>query len=299
MGSLPYRYFEPDQAARLGSLQLVARTLVEGFVSGLHRSPHHGFSAEFSEHRPYTPGDDLRHLDWVALARTDRFFVKRYEQETNLRAHVLLDVSGSMDYGSGALTKLQYGCYLAAIMAYLMVRQQDLVGLVCFDRRIRSYLAPAGSPSHLDRLFNQLEQIRPGRTTSVSNTFHDLAERIGKRGLVIVMSDLYDDPAAVMRGLRHFRHRKHQVVVFHILDQAELYLPFSRLATFVDKETGQRLQIDPKLIRDRYRREVEHFLTVIRRECNDSAIDYLPTDTTTPYHHTLRAYLASRRKVPH
>ena len=297
MGSLPYHYFEGEQAAKLGSLRLVARTLVEGFISGLHRSPHHGFSAEFSEHRPYTPGDDLRYLDWVALARTDRFYVKSYEQETNLRAHVLLDVSGSMDYGSGPLTKLQYGCYLAAMMAYLMVRQQDLVGLVCFDRRICSYLAPGGSASHLDRLFGLLERIRPGRTTSLSETFHDLAERIGKRGLVIVISDLYDDPAAVMRGLRHFRHRKHQVVVFHILDDAELHLPFSRLATFVDKETGERLQVDPKLVRDQYRREVEQFLTFIRRECNDSAIDYLLADTTTSYHQTLRGYLAGRRKV--
>jgi len=297
MAQARYRYFEPQRAASLGKLRLVARAMVEGFITGLHRSPHHGFSVEFSEHRQYSPGDDLRHFDWLALARTDRFFVKRYEQETNLRAHILLDVSGSMDYGTGGVTKLQYGCFLTALTAYLMARQQDQVGLVCFDRRIRAHLPPASSPAHLDRLFGLLEQIRPGKTTSFSATFHELAERMGKRGLVLVISDLFDEASEVMRALRHFRHRKHQVIVFHVLDPAELELPVSHVVTFVDRETGQRLQVDPKFVQEPYRRELDAFLVCLRRECNDSAIEYVQTTTRTPYDLLLRRYLASRRKV--
>ncbi|MBN1345664.1 MAG: DUF58 domain-containing protein [Phycisphaerae bacterium] len=291
----PYKYFDPEQAAQLGKLNLIARTAVEGFVTGLHRSPHHGFSVEFSEHREYTPGDDLRHLDWVALARTDRYYVKRYEQETNLRAHILLDVSGSMDYGTGATTKFDYGCRLAAMIAYLMTRQQDMVGLVAFDQAIRKHLPPGSTPTHLDRLFTSLEEITPGNVTAVSRTFHDLAEKIARRGLIIIISDLYDDPGEVMKALRHFRHKKHQVIVFHVFDQAELDLPFNKLMTFVDMETQEKLQIDPKFIRHEYKRQVDAFVSRYRRDCSDSAIEYILASTATPYDVMLRGYLASRQ----
>ncbi len=293
----PYKFFEPDQAERLGKLNLIARTAVEGFITGLHRSPHHGFSVEFSEHREYTSGDDLRHLDWVALARTDRYYVKQYEQETNLRAHVLLDVSGSMDYGAEAMTKFEYGCRLASMIAYLMVRQQDMVGLVTFDRAIRSHIPPGSTAMHLDRLFNSLEEVRPGGVTAVSRTFHDLAEKIARRGLIIIISDLYDDPAEVMRALRHFRHNKHQVIVFHVFDQAELDLPFDKLVTFVDMETQEKLQIDPKYVRDEYKRQIEDFIGQYRRDCSDSAIEYVVASTAMPYDAMLRSYLASRQRM--
>jgi len=246
-----YRYFEPEKALRMGKLALTVRGVVEGFISGLHRSPHHGFSAEFSEHREYSPGDDLRHLDWLAYARTDRFYIKQYEQETNLRAYILLDVSGSMNYRSDGVTKFEYGCLLAAMLAYLMARQQDAVGLVAFDEQIRKYLPPASTPSHLDRLFRALEELRPGRPTAISRTFHDLAERLHRRSMVLVISDLYDEPREVMRALQHFRHRRHQVIVLQVMDPAELRLPMNDLVTFVDLESGQRIQIDPKLIRKR------------------------------------------------
>jgi len=293
----PYKYFEPEQAARLGKLNLIARTAVEGFVTGLHRSPHHGFSVEFSEHREYVSGDDLRHLDWVALARTDRYYIKRYEQETNLRAHILLDVSGSMGYGSGGMTKFEYGCRLASLIAYLMVRQQDVVGLVTFDKAIRSHLPPGSTATHLDRLFTSLEELTPGDVTAVSRTFHDLAEKIARRGLIIIISDLYDDPLDVMRALRHFRHNKHQVIVFHVFDPAELDLPFNKLVTFVDMETQEKLQIDPKFIRDEYKRQIDGFVARYRRDCSDSAIEYIVTSTATPYDVTLRSYLASRQRI--
>jgi len=293
----PYKYFDPEQAARLGKLNLIARTAVEGFVTGLHRSPHHGFSVEFSEHREYVSGDDLRHLDWVALARTDRYYVKQYEQETNLRAHILLDVSGSMGYGSGGTTKFEYGCRLASLMAYLMGRQQDVVGLVAFDKTIRSHIPPGSTAAHLDRLFTSLEEITPAHTTAVSKTFHDLAEKIARRGLIVIISDLYDEPLDVVRALRHFRRNKHQVIVFHVFDQAELDLPFNTLVTFVDMETDERLQIDPKLIREEYRRQIDEFIGRYRRDCSDSSIEYVVTSTATPYHVALRSYLASRQRI--
>ncbi len=297
MGKQAYKYFDPEQAARLGKLNLIARTVVEGFITGLHRSPHHGFSVEFNEHREYTSGDDLRHLDWVALARTDRYYIKQYEQETNLRAHILLDVSGSMAYGTGDQTKFEYGCRLASMIAYLMVRQQDMVGLVTFDEAIRDHLPPGSTAMHLDRLFTRLEDVTPGNVTAVSKTFHDLAEKIARRGLIIIISDLYDEPAEVMRALRHFRHKKHQVIVFHVLDQAEVDLPFNQLLTFVDMETEEKLQIDAKFIREEYKRQVDEFLARYRSDCSDSAIEYVVATTQTPYDVMLRSYLASRQRL--
>jgi uncharacterized protein (DUF58 family) len=290
-----YKYFEPEHAERMGKLNLIARTAVEGFITGLHKSPHHGFSVEFSEHREYTTGDDLRHLDWVALARTDRYYIKRYEQETNLRAHILLDVSGSMEYGSGEVTKFEYACRLASMIAYLMVRQQDMVGLVTFDEAIRAHLPPGSTATHLDRVFTALEEQTPGGLTAVSQTFHDLAEKIARRGLIIIISDLYDEPADVMRALRHFRHKKHQVIVFHVFDQAELDLPFGKLVTFVDMETTEKLQIDPKFVREEYRRQINEFVSQYRRDCSDSAIEYIVASTATPYDAMLRSYLAGRQ----
>lgn len=296
-GQQHYKYFDPHQAARLGKLNLIARTAVEGFITGLHRSPHHGFSVEFSEHREYTSGDDLRHLDWVALARTDRYYVKQYEQETNLRAHILLDVSGSMTYGTSEVTKFDYACRLASMIAYLMTRQQDMVGLVMFDEKIRRHLPPGSTALHLDRLFTSLEEVTPGTLTAVSRTFHDLAEKIARRGLVIIISDLYDEPADVMRALRHFRHKKHQVIVFHLFDQAELDLPFNQLSTFVDIETQEKIQIDPKFIREEYTQQLQAFIARYRRDCSDSAIEYIQTSTATPYDMMLRSYLAGRQRL--
>ena len=298
MPESPYRFFEPDRVGRLANLSLVARQVVEGFISGLHRSPHRGFSVEFSEHREYSPGDDLRHLDWVAWGRTDRFYIKQYEQETNLRAYILLDISGSMNYRyESDRTKFHYGCFMAACLAYLMARQQDVVGLVAFDEKIRLHLPPASTAAHLDRIFRGLQGLTPGKATSIAPTFHELAERIAKRGLIVIISDLYGEQGEVMRALQHFAYRKHQLILFHVFDPAELELPFKRMTNFVDLETNEKLQVDPRLVREAYKSEVGAFVDRYRRECSDRRIEYQLTSTATPYDRMLLNYLARRRRL--
>ena len=297
MAESRYLYFEPDKVGKLKNLNLLVRQAVEGFISGLHRSPHRGFSVEFSEHREYSPGDDLRHLDWIAWARSDRYYIKQYEQETNLRAHILLDVSGSMGFRLGdGPTKLQYGCFLVACLSYLMCRQQDVVGMVAFDEKVRFKLPPASAAAHLDRIFRYLSNTQPGRGTAVASTFHDLAMSIDRRGLVIVVSDLHDDPDQIVRALQHFAYKKHQIIVFHVLDEAELSFPFRGMKTFIDMETGNRLQVDAGRIRDTYLREMKDLTDFLRKECSDRKIEYVLAPTNAPYDHMLLQYL-SRRKV--
>jgi uncharacterized protein (DUF58 family) len=298
MAKSRYVYFQPQRVGKFANLNLLARQVVEGFISGLHRSPHRGFSVEFSEHREYSPGDDLRHLDWVAWGRTDRYYVKQYEQETNLRAYILLDVSGSMNYRrQGELTKFEYGCFLTACLAYLMSRQQDVVGVVAFDSAIRLHLPPASSPAHMDRVFTGLERLTCGKLTAIASTFHELAERIAKRGLIVIISDLYDEPAEVMRALQHFCYKKHQLMLFHVFDPAELDFPFKRMTNFVDLETGQRLQVDPRLVRQSYRQEVAGFIDRYRKECSDRSIEYVVASTAQPYDLMLLNYLARRKRL--
>ena len=296
MAKSPYQYFEPERIAKLQKLSLLARQAVEGFISGLHRSPHRGFSVEFSEHREYTPGDDLRHMDWIAWARCDRYYLKQYEQETNLRAYILLDVSASMGYRHSAeVSKFAYGCFLAACLSYLMCRQQDMVGMIAFDEGVRFHLPPRSTAAHLDRIFKHLETARPSRRTSIAATFHELADRIAKRGLVVVISDLYDDQDELLRALQHFAYKKHQIIVFHVMDPAELEFPFRTIRSFIDMETGRRLQVDPRYIRQAYLSEVSRFVDRYRRECADRNIEYVLTRTDSPYDRMLLNYLARRK----
>ncbi|MFP4105130.1 MAG: DUF58 domain-containing protein [Phycisphaerae bacterium] len=296
MPNTRYRHFEPEKIARLQNLSLLVRQAVEGFISGLHRSPHKGFSVEFSEHREYVPGDDIKHLDWVSWARTDRYYIKQYEQETNLRAQILLDLSRSMDYRqSGPMTKFQYAAFLSACLSYLMCRQQDVVGLVGFDRDVRINIPPASSAAHLDRIFRHLEMAQPGRQTAIAPTFHKLASMIARRGLVVIISDLYDDPDEVIRALQHFVYKKHQVIIFHLMDPAEIEFPFQKITSFVDMETKQRLQVDPRTVRAAYRKEVQAFIDRYRRECSDRNIEYVLCRTDVPYERMLLDYLTRRK----
>ena len=298
MAKSSYLYFEPDRIAKLKNLSLLARQAVEGFISGLHRSPHKGFSVEFAEHREYTPGDDTRHLDWVAWGRTDRYYIKQYEQETNLRAYILLDVSSSMNYRlDGDLTKFAYGCYLSACLGYLMSRQQDMVGMIAFDEDVRFHLPPGSTPAHMDRLFKELEKTKPGKKTAIATTFHRLADMIAKRGLVIVISDLYDEPSEIIKALQHFVYKKHQIIVFHVMDRAELEFPFKKICSFVDLETKERVQVDPRYIREAYIEEVNAFIETNRRECGDRNIEYVLTPTDQPYDMMLLNYLARRKAM--
>ena len=292
-----YRYLRPETVARLKNLSLTARSVVEGSVGGLHKSPYHGFSVEFAEHREYVPGDNIRYLDWLALARTDRYFVKQFDEETNLRCTILLDTSASMGYASsGGVSKLEYGCFLAASLAYLLVRQQDSVGLVTFDNEIRHNIPPRGSETHLNVLLRRLEEVSPGEITRVGGIFHNLASTLKRRGLIIILSDLYDDPKEVMRGLRHFRHKRHEVILFHLFDPAELAFPFDRLTQFIDLETTERLQVDPRYVRDEYLAQIEAFINGYKRDCSEGHIEYVVTDTSVPYDRMLTEYLGRRKR---
>ena len=283
--------------ARVKNLAVVARGVVEGFISGVHSSPYKGFSVEFAEHREYSAGDDPRHLDYRMLARTERLYVKQYEEETNMRVQVLLDTSGSMGYSyGGRLTKLAYGSYLTAILAYLMTRQQDSVGLTTFDKELRLDMPAHSSPRHFNEMMQQLEALIPGRETDIAETLHKLAGRFKRRCLIVLVSDLYDDPDEVMRALHHFRHCRHEVILFHVLDKAEIDFPFRETIDFHDMETNQRIQVDPSYVRPQYVAQMEAFIANYRRACAEAQIDYVQTDTSVPYDFMLSKYIAKRNR---
>jgi len=290
---------DPRLVSRLGRLDLVARLVVEGFISGLHKSPFHGFSVEFVEHRQYMPGDPLRSVDWKVLAKSDRVYVKQYEDETNLRAHLVVDHSASMDWSStpGGVTKLEYARTLAAALAYLMLGQQDAVGLLTFAEKIGTYIPARARRSHLDVLLTELDRLKPGGKTALADSLHHLAERIRQRGLVILFSDLMAPPDAVLKGLAHFRHRRHEVIVFHVLDPAERAFDFSEPGTFIDRETGEEVALEPWEVRGSYREKVGAWIERYRSECRRALVDYVPLDTATPYDQALFAYLEKRRRL--
>ena len=293
-----YKYLEPEALARVKNLSMVARGVVEGSISGLHASPYKGFSVEFADYREYTAGDDPRHLDYKMLARTERLYIKQYEEETNMRVQILLDTSGSMGYSHAAkITKFDYGAYLTAILSYMMTRQQDSVGLTTFDTEIRLDMPARSSPRHFNEMMHQLEEIKPASETGIAETLHKLANRFKKRCLIVLISDLYDEPDAVMRALHHFRHRRHEVIVFQVFDKAEIDFPFREMTAFHDLETHERIQIDPAYVRDVYVEQVEQFIETYRRGCAESHIDYVMTDTTTPYDFMLSRYLTKRAQL--
>jgi uncharacterized protein (DUF58 family) len=291
------RYLDPEGLARVGNMELVARQVVEGFLTGRHRSPYHGFSVEYLDHRAYSPGDEIRSLDWKILARTDRYFVKLFQDETNLRAYVLLDCSRSMTFKSGKLSKLEYGSYLAAALSYLMLHQNDAVGLVLFDDQLREYLVPRARPTQFRRILDVLESPPVGGDTDVGSMLHQLADRIKRRGLVILISDLIDDQARIANGLQHFRHNNHEVVVFHVMDDAELTLPYDRLARFKDMEGTGRVVANPKSLRNRYLARIGTFIDGLKAVCFERDISYNLTNTKEPYDMFLAAYLEKRARL--
>ena len=292
-----FKYLEPEVVAKLSNLSLVGRLVVEGFITGLHKSPHKGFSVEFAEHRQYVPGDDLRYLDWTVFARTDNYFIKQYEEETNVKAYLLVDRSASMGFGSGSVTKLQYACYLAAALSYLMIRQRDAAGLVTFDSQIRRLLPPRSRPTQLRAILEELQDLEPGEQSDLGRTFHDLAENIKRRGLIIVFSDLLDNPDRLLPALQHFRHNKHEVLVFHILDRQELEFDYEDYATFQDLETGRQLPLDPAFFRQTYLDRIEAYQSRFRRFASENRIDYLMLSTEVPYDRSLMAYLSKRARM--
>ena len=291
------KFLSPQLLSKLSKMEMKARFVVEGFLIGLHRSPYHGFSVEFAEHRQYMPGDPIRDIDWKVYAKTDRYYIKEYEEETNLRAYILLDASASMGYRSNGITKLEYGSYLAAALSYLMLKQKDAVGLTVFDEGMRSYLPPRSARSHLHDLLKELVRLEPSHTTHVSSTFHQLAERIKRRGLVLIISDLFSEPEDILMGLKHFRYKKNEVIVFHILDPMEKSFAYQREAIFVDMETGEEILTQPWQIRGEYQGQIRDLVQLYKTQCGESRIEYVSLDTSVPLDYALFAYLQKRKHL--
>jgi uncharacterized protein (DUF58 family) len=291
------RFLNPAIIARLGTMELKARTVVEGFLSGLHRSPYKGFSVEFAEYRQYLPGDDLSTLDWKVFARSDRYYVKKYEEETNLECHLLLDVSASMAYrGAAPMSKMEYGSVLAASLAFLMHRQRDATGLMAFDEKIAFRLPASARPGHLNALLLGLERIQAGKRSDVGRPLHQLAEALLKRSLVVLISDLLDEPEPIIQGLRHLKFRGSDVIVFQLLDPNELTFPFKGSAKFKDLESDQELVTDPASIRTAYLRELAGLTLKYDRALRGAGIDYVQLDTSQPLDFALLAYLDARSR---
>ena len=289
-------YFDPRVLAKLSNMSLRARYVVEGLLSGMHKSPYRGYSVEFAEHREYVPGDEIRRIDWKAYGKFDRYFIKEYEEETNLRAYIFLDASASMAYGSQGISKFDYGSYLAAAMAYLMLRQGDYVGLITFNTEVQSYIPPRSGSQHLPALMRQLEQTQPQGATHLDQALRDIAGKRTKRGMILVISDLFDTPELVLKSLKYFRHRRNEVMVFHLLDHNELTFPFERLTMFEDIEDPTvRVLSDPRTVREAYLQQLQAFIDEYRRGCRREMIDYTCFPTTTPLDLALTRYLARRR----
>ncbi len=291
------KYLQPEMVAVLNSMALRARLVVEGYIIGQHRSPYHGFSVEFAEHRAYGPGDEIRHIDWRLFGKTERLYVKRYEEETNLRAHIILDTSRSMLYKSGTVSKLNYANSLAASLSYLMINQQDAPGLIQFSNKIDTFIPPKSKPSHLNIILKQLDDNKTGKDTKIENVLHRMAERINKRGIVILISDLLDDSVEVINGLKHFRHKHQEVIVFHILDRKELEFDFNSRTRFLDMESGEEIITEPWHIRSNYTELISGLQKYYQKECRESLIDYVPIFTDENLDKSITGYLNKRRKL--
>jgi uncharacterized protein (DUF58 family) len=293
----PEQYLRPDVIRQVARLDLRAKFIVEGFLAGLHASPYHGFSVEFSEHRKYVPGDDLKDLDWGIYAKTDKYYIKKFEAETNVSGYLVMDLSASMAYTyRQELTKFDYAICLAAALGYLMIHQQDPVGLVTFDTRIRACLPPRSKRTQLATMLAVLANLKPAGETDVGACLHQLAAMIRSKSLVMLFSDLLTDPEPVLESLHHLRHRGNEIILFHILDEAEVYFPFEGVIEFEDVEEHDKLTIDARSMRSDYLQEVGQFRERYREECAKANIDFVPMDTSVSFDKALMEYLLQRRK---
>jgi len=295
-GQRPHRYLDPEVLQKIGQLDLIAREVVEGLRVGMHKSPLRGFSTEFVHHRPYVPGDNLRHLDWRVYGRTRRYYVKLFEAETNFDANLLLDASSSMRYSSGAVTKLEYAKYMAASLAYLIVGQHDSAGLAVFDAELRRYIQPKGSMSVINDIATELEQTEDVPRTNVGRLLNEFANRLRRKGFVMLFSDLFDHVDEFVHGLDHLRFGGHNVTVFHILDPYELSFPFRGMYRFDGLEGEEYIRTEPERVRAAYLEEVRKYLTQIREACERSHVDYMLVDTSRPVDAVLSSYLIGRVK---
>ncbi|MFW6058789.1 MAG: DUF58 domain-containing protein, partial [Phycisphaeraceae bacterium] len=273
---------------------LVAKLVVEGFINGLHRSPFHGFSVEFADHREYVPGDDLKYIDWLLYARTDHYYIKRYEEETNLRTTILLDGSASMGFGTGALTKWDYSCFLSTCLAYLMIKQQDAVGMTVFGDRPELLIPPRSRGSQLRQLMQAMIRHTPHGQTRLADSLYATVRNLKRRGMVVLVSDLIDDPDETLRAIRMIGSHKHDVIVFHVQDHAEWEFDFEGPTLFRDMETGEELEVDPAAVREAYLEQQRELEDMYRRRLTEVGIDYHPITTRQPYDKALSAYLNRR-----
>jgi len=292
----PVRFLAPEVLASIGSLELLARAVVEGFIAGLHRSPFTGFSTEFAEYRQYMPGDDLRHLDWRLLGRTDRYFIKKYRGDTNSQCHILVDASASMRYSTGKVTKLQYAQFLASSLAYLVNRQQDAVGLIAFDQDVRTHVPAHNRSGHMRTIFGHMAQLEPGSETKLAKVLHEAAERITRRGIVIVISDMYDEPEEIISALQHLRFRGNDVIVFHVLDKNEIEFDFDEPVLLEDVETEEEIHVLPDILAEGYREAIGGHIKQLREGAAANRIDYELLTTDKPLDYALFSFLAKRAK---
>ncbi|MEW6129827.1 MAG: DUF58 domain-containing protein [Acidobacteriota bacterium] len=288
------RYLAPEILARINSLELIARSVVEGFISGLHRSPYLGFSTDFAEHRQYMPGDDLRHLDWKLLARTDRLYIKKYQGDTNTQMMVMVDTSGSMGYASSEVTKLQYAQYLASSLAYLGVRQHDSVGLIAFNESAVEHIPALSRTGHLRTVLGVIERLQAKQGTAISEQLHRIAEILNRRSIIVLLSDLYDEPQKVKEGLEHLRFEGNEVIVFQLMDKREIDFDFKEPVVLEDLESEEQLHVQPETLRDEYLRIINAHIEAIREAATANRVDYELLKTNEPLDQALSAYLNRR-----
>jgi len=292
------KYLDPDVVSRLDNMELRARLVVEGFITGLHKSPFHGFSVEFAQHRQYMPGDETKYIDWNIYGKTDKYFIKQFEEETNLKSYLLMDISKSMDYSSESrLRKIEYASYLASSLAYLLIKQRDAVGLITYDEDIKTYIPPHATKSYLKLILKELSSIKPEKKTFTSDSLDKIAEQIKRRSLIMIFSDFFDDPAKVLSTLKHFRHNSHEIIVFQILDPMEMDFAFGKDAIFKDMESEEELTTQPFHLQKAYQKEMQKFLDFYKKECLMNQIDYALLDTRTPFDVALMNYLRKRSKL--
>lgn len=298
METIDLKKYLPQKAlSSVNNLEFLAKQIVEGFVTGLHKSPFHGFSAEFSQHKPYSPGDNIRYMDWKVYARSDRYYIKQFEEETNLRCTLLLDISKSMTYSSGSISKLQFAEIFTACLAYLMLKQRDATGLMLFDDEIRQNLTPKSVPVYIKDIIYSLNSITPGIDTNITNALHNIADSIKKRGLIILISDLLDNPENVISGIKHLKYNQHEIVVFHIVDEEETNFNFKGEFVFEDLETGQKIKTDSRFVRKEYIKLFQQHCELYKTKLTENHVDYVLLNTSTPIETALSRYLMRRENL--
>tara|TARA_Y100000817_G_C16850502_1_gene541905 strand:- start:504 stop:1394 length:891 start_codon:yes stop_codon:yes gene_type:complete len=286
-----------ESLSNLENLHIKAKKVVEGFIVGLHRSPYHGFSVEFSDHRPYGLGDEVRHIDWKLWGKTDRFFVKRYEEETNLKAHLLIDCSQSMSYGSNNSNKLEYAKILGASLSYMLIKNQDAVGLYAFDSNVKKIIQPKSTKGHLSTILSEIEKLEAANKTNIAQAIHECADKTHKKGLVIVISDLLDDEHKILTSLKHLLYKGHEVIVFHILDNQEINLDFNDRVKFVDLENKHTIIADTRQLNKIYKKKISKFIDFYKKNCFKKKIDYVNITTNQSLDIALSEYIMKRKKL--